>query len=376
MRPATTAAVAATTVLGAGAAAVAVGGRYAGRLAVRPPNDHPLPGDPRLTVHSVGGDRITLTRTLASLRPGLYGLAGPGCHAVVGPVVRDAVHTPDTVVRRLERVTYGTLTPGARLRMTPQVYVGDPRDAFGYECADAEIAGDLGPLPAWFLPGSRETWMILVHGLATTREHPMVLMPLLHRAHLPVLAPAYRGDPGAPASADGTSHLGAAEWRDVEAAIGHAVRHGARRIVLYGWSTGATMALKAALHTAHPDRVCGLVLDSPVLDWRATVRNLAAARHVPHALLPLAVRAAEGMTGVAADELGELARAAGLDVPTLLFHGPDDTLAPWQASRDLAARHPSRVALQTVPHAPHAAMWNADPEHYEEVLRRFLTPLV
>ncbi|POX42340.1 alpha/beta hydrolase, partial [Streptomyces sp. Ru71] len=37
---------------------------------------------------------------------------------------------------------------------------------------------------------------------------------------------------------------------------------------------------------------------------------------------------------------------------------------------------PDLVALHTVAHAPHAAMWNADPEGYEEALRRFLTPLM
>jgi hypothetical protein len=34
------------------------------------------------------------------------------------------------------------------------------------------------------------------------------------------------------------------------------------------------------------------------------------------------------------------------------------------------------VSLQTVTEAPHAAMWNRDPDRYEEALRRFLTPLV
>ncbi|CAM5518507.1 hypothetical protein SALBM311S_09733 [Streptomyces alboniger] len=61
--------------------------------------------------------------------------------------------------------------------------------------------------------------------------------------------------------------------------------------------------------------------------------------------------------------------------PTLIFHGPDDRVAPWGPSRRLAAAHPDRVALHTVRRAPHSAMWNADPEAYEEALRRFLTPM-
>ncbi|MFJ9418558.1 alpha/beta hydrolase [Streptomyces sp. NPDC101227] len=375
MRRGTAAAVAAMTVLGAGAAAVAVG-RYAGDVALKPPPDRPLPGDSRLTVHSVTDDLITLTRSFESLRPGVYGLTGAGCHAEIGPVVHGTPHAPDTVVRRLTRVTHGTLRPGLRMRLTPQVHIGNPRDALGADSADVDIPGELGPLPAWFVPGVRDTWVITAHGLGTTREHPMIVMPFLRRYRLPVLDIAYRNDLGAPATTDGINHLGDAEWRDLDAAIRYAVRYGAHDVVLYGWSTGATMALRAAGHSALRGRISGLILDSPVLDRHATVRALAAARGVPRALLPLVVRAAEGITGLPVHRPADAVDPATLTVPTLLFHGPDDTIAPWAASRSFAARRTDLITLQPVPHAPHAAMWNADPPRYEEALRRFLTPLM
>ncbi|MFJ8677049.1 alpha/beta hydrolase [Streptomyces sp. NPDC093589] len=375
MRLGTAAAAAVTTVIGAGAAAVAVG-RYASDVALKPSPDHPLPGDSRLTVHSATDDLITLTRSLGSLRPGTYGLTGSGCHAVVGPVVRHMPHPADTVVRRLERVTHGTLAPGMRMRLTPQVHIGNPHDALGLDCADVDVPGELGALPAWFVPGVRDTWVITVHGLGTTREHPMVIMPFLRRHRLPVLDLAYRNDVGAPSTADGIHHLGDNEWRDLDAAIRYAIRYGARDVVLHGWSTGATMALRAALNSALRERISGIVLDSPVLDRHATVRALAAARRVPRALLPLVVRAAEGQTGLPVDRPADAVDPAGLTAPTLLFHGPDDTIAPWAVSRSFAARRADLITLQPVPHAPHAAMWNADPAAYEEALRRFLTPLM
>ncbi|MGD3104767.1 alpha/beta hydrolase family protein [Streptomyces sp. YGL11-2] len=375
MRLGTVAAATATIVIGAGAAAVAVG-RYASDVALKPSPGHPLPGDSRLTVHSADGGHVILTRSLASLRPGIYGLAGAGCHAVAGPVVHGTPHPPDAVVRRLERVTHGTLRPGTRMRMTPQVHIGNPHDALGIACADVDVPGELGPLPAWFVPGVRDTWVITVHGISTTREHPMVVMPFLARHRLPVLDLAYRNDLGAPRSADGIHHFGDTEWRDLDAAIRYAVRYGARTVIVHGWSTGATMALRAAANSALRDRISGLVLDSPVLDRHATVRALAAARHVPRALLPLVVRAAEGTTGLPVDRPADAPDPEALQVPTLLFHGPGDTVAPWTASRDFAARRPDLITLQPVPHAPHAAMWNADPDHYEEILRRFLTPLM
>ncbi|MFE4057483.1 alpha/beta hydrolase [Streptomyces sp. NPDC059096] len=375
MRPATATAAAVTTVLGVGAAAVAAG-RYASDAALKAPPGRPLPSDPRITVHATAAGQVTLTRSLASLRPGTYGIEGTGVHAVVGPVLDGVPHPADTVVRRLERVTRGALVPGRRVRLTPQVHSGDPGTALGLAHQNMWIPGELGSLPAWFVPGPRDTWVITVHGLGTTREHPLNVMEFLAAQRLPVLDISYRGDPGAPRSPDGLGHLGDSEWRDLDAAIRHAVRLGAERVVLHGWSTGASMALHAAANSALSERIAGLVLDSPVLDWEATLRALATARRIPGPLLPLAVRAAQGRTGLHGDRLLEAADPRNLRVPTLIFHGPDDRLASWNPSRELAAHRPELIALHTVPHAPHAAMWNADLDGYEETLRRFLTPLM
>ncbi|MFF4365714.1 alpha/beta hydrolase [Streptomyces sp. NPDC001594] len=376
MRTATaTAAAVTTTLIGAGAAA-ALAGRYAAGAALRSEPGRPLPGAPRLSVHSADGDRVVLTRSLASLRPGVHGLTAPGIHAAVGPVLDGIPHDPATVVRRLLRVSHGALDPGTRVTLTPQVYSGNPRTALGLEHADVDVPGELGALPAWFLPGARQTWVITVHGLGAGREHPMVVMPFLHRLRLPVLSLGYRGDLGAPASPDGLGHLGESEWRDLDAAIRYALRYGARRIVLHGWSTGAAMAVRAVENSALAGRIAGLVLDSPVLDWHTTLRNLAAAHRTPAPLLPLAVRAAEGRAGLRAGHRAPFADPGAVRLPVLIFHGPDDTLAPWEPSRRLAATRPDLVTLHTVPDAAHGAMWNADPARYEEALRRFLTSLM
>ncbi|MGW6541810.1 alpha/beta hydrolase family protein [Streptomyces massasporeus] len=375
MRTVRATAAAVTAVIGAGAAAVAAG-RLASDAALKAPPGRPLPTEPRLTVHGTAAGQISLTRDLAALRPGRYGLSGNGSHAVVGPVLTGVTHSADTVVRRLESVTHGTLRSGDKVWLTPNVYVGNPSAALGLEHADVDVPGELGALPAWFVPGKRDTWVIAVHGLGTTRELAMNVMGFLHRSRFPVLALAYRGDLGAPRPPDGLNHLGETEWRDLDAAIRYAVRYGARQVVLHGWSTGATMALRAAAHSGLRDRVSGLVLDSPVLSWEATLRALASARRTPGALLPLAVRAAQGRTGLTGDRATGPGPADGLRVPALVFHGPDDTVAPWRLSRRLADARPDMVALRTVAHAPHGAMWNADPEAYEEALRRFMTPLM
>jgi len=255
VRPVKATAAAVTAMTVAGAAAVAAG-RFASDAALKAPPGRPLPTEPRLTVHGTAAGQITLTRALASLRPGTYGLAGDGMHAVVGPVLETVPHPADTVVRRLHRVTHGTLEPGDKVWLTPNAHIGDPRSALGLDHADVDVPGELVALPAWFVPGARDTWVITVHGLGATREHPMNIMEFLHRHRFPVLDLAYRGDLGAPRPADGLNHLGESEWRDLDAAIRYATRYGAERVVLHGWSTGATMALRATWPATGSPRWC------------------------------------------------------------------------------------------------------------------------
>jgi alpha-beta hydrolase superfamily lysophospholipase len=362
---------AATTAVGAGTAALAAG-RYGSGFALKPSLAGPAP-ESKVGVHAVGRDRIVLTRTAASARTGVHGLAGEGLHAAVGRVVEQ---DDTTVTRRLLRIDEGALDAGSAVRMTPQVYCGDPGSAFGLDFTDVEVRGELGPLPAWFVPGVRSTWVIAVHGAGATREHVLNVVPALSRFRLPHLVLSYRNDPGAPASPDGIGHLGETEWRDLDAAMRYAASYHPGRIVLYGWGTGATMALRALAQSPVRERVGGLVLDSPVLDWRATVRASVSARGLPRVLTPLAVRAAEGRAGLHAARHTGAVQPDRLTVPTLLVHGPDDTFASWTRSRAFADGRADTVALHTVPGAPHAAMWNADPKAYEEALRRFLTPLM
>ena len=64
-----------------------------------------------------------------------------------------------------------------------------------------------------------------------------------------------------------------------------------------------------------------------------------------------------------------------LDVPTLVFHGTEDTTVPISLSRQLAADHRDLVRLDAVEGAHHVASWNADPRAYESRVRGFLRGL-
>jgi pimeloyl-ACP methyl ester carboxylesterase len=75
---------------------------------------------------------------------------------------------------------------------------------------------------------------------------------------------SFRNDGDGPPSCDGRYRLGETEWRDVEEAINYAVAEGAGRIVIFGWSLGAAIALQVVAVSSHASRISGLVLDAPV----------------------------------------------------------------------------------------------------------------
>lgn len=191
-------------------------------------------------IEAVSADRITLSRSETTARPGYYGLAWQAGHAIVGPIQsQDA----DSVTRRLSAVR-GYLVSGAEAGLESSVYAGDPGEARGLPYRSVDVPDSLGPMPAWLVPAAGapglssgpRTWAIVVHGHNDSRQAGLRISPTLRRAGLSTLLISYRNDLGAPESPDGLYHLGETEWQDLEAAARYARRHGARRLVLIGYS--------------------------------------------------------------------------------------------------------------------------------------------
>ncbi|WP_459646360.1 alpha/beta hydrolase family protein [Kitasatospora sp. Ki12] len=370
MRWGTAAAVAAAAV-GAGAVVLVVGRRASERM-LRPVTAVQESGP--VVVRSLGTGRITFSPGPESRHPGRWAVEwADGGHAVVEEVLRS---DEQGVTRRLVRADQGTLAPGTEVRFTPRVHLGDPTRAFGLAYTEIAADGELGDLPAWYLHGKRGTWVVLVHGPGADRQQTLPVLPVLDRLGLPVLSVTYRGDEGAPASPDGYSHFGETEWRDVEAAVRLALENGAGRVVLYGWSVGATMVLQTAARSAWAHAISGLILDSPVLDLPGTARRDAERLGLRGAVAELGALAAQGRTGVDLADFSRIAEGADLRVPTLLLHSPTDQVSPFSSAERLAAARPDVVSLSSFPGGDHATLWNTAPDHYTELLRRWLTPLL
>jgi uncharacterized protein len=350
-------------------AALAVGAAVSWHYssAVLVPDHSPWPGE--VEVERLPPGRIVLARNEDTERPGVYGLEWPGGHAIVGAIRRS---NADTITRRLRSVR-GYLAPEMKVGVEANVYAGDPGQAFGLPFSEVRVADELGPMPAWSVPGKVDTWAILVHGINSTPQVGLRAVPTLHRAGLPTLLITYREDLGVPPSPDGFHHMGLTEWRDLAAAARYALAQGARRLILVGYSMGGAIVAQFMQNSPLARRVDGLVLDAPVLDWQRTLEFNATQMGLP-GFLALPVKwAVDARIDANWDSLDALQHPDDFQLPILLFHGTDDKVVPISTSDDFAAELPRRVTYYRAPKAGHVEAWNVDPRLYERRLRAFLS---
>lgn len=349
-----------------------------------------VPGAPpaaRSVEGPVGGRQtIRLTRDAETAGAGTVGVAWPGGYGRLGPVVSaDAT----TVTREFIPVR-GTPVVGTRVRIDSNTYSGDPSSALGLPFSEVLLPGPLGSLPAWFVPAGRSsvpgsgggqgasaepTWVVFVHGRGADRQESLRYLRAWHDLGIPVLVPGYRDDLGAPPSPDGCHHLGDTEWQDVAVAVRWAGDHGAAGVVLAGWSMGGAIALQTVDRSDVAGLVRGLLLDSPVLDWRDVFDAQGAQRGLPGPEITLTEWVLQRRSGISLDRLDWVARSEELKVPTLIFHSDSDDYVPNGPALRLAAARPDLVTLVRVPGARHTMDWNVDPDRYGATMRDWLTRL-
>ncbi len=241
--------------------------------------------------------------------------------------------------------------------------------------------GELGELSGIFQPGTGTTWGIMVHGKGAAPDEQFRMMRATTALGMPSLSIRYRNDANAPDSDDQQYGYGASEWPDVQSAIEYAVANGAEGIVLSGSSMGGAIVASYLRNAEDTSLVRAVLLDSPMLDFDATIDYgaeqivVAGRPTVPPTVTWLAKRLASLRFGVEWDELDYNDDTAWADVPTLVFHGDADLTVPVEVSRDLAERDDDVTYVEN-PGVAHVENWNRDPASYEKTVEDFLRPLI
>ncbi|GII52442.1 alpha/beta hydrolase [Planotetraspora thailandica] len=351
---------------GALLAAIALGGSgwYYSGLVIDPLHSHDYP----LEVVAVEGETVTLKGGTDTAAPGTYGLTWADGNAQLGPVLSTG---SGTVTRRVEKVSRGTLRVGVRGYLDRSVWGRVPPSAVGVPYQEVKVPSPLGDFPAWRSEGTSSTWVIAVHGRNGNAAEALRMLPVFHRLGMPVLGITYRNDEGAPEGPDGKLHLGATEWEDVAAAMAYAKTQGATAFVLYGWSMGGGI-VPMTVRNLPKEPIKGMILDSPVLDWRSPIAKGGRDMGVPPFLVSVAYWVVERRTGLSFDELDHVRHAAGFSVPALVFADSDDATVPVEPALEFAEARPDIVTLVKTKGGGHTGSWNVDPEQYEQAVQEFL----
>ena len=366
-----------------------------------------LPGGDRWTpVLESDADSVRLPITDDTVRPGEYGLwhDGPG-HTTVGPVLE--VDEAAGFVRRAVVRTTGVVS--SRVRWSGHVHP-DPA-AMDVDWSEVSLPTPVGPAPAWVVrpgpdgaarpdraaergadpdraaargadPAAARTWAVHVHGIRTTRVTALRTVPAAVELGWTSIVPSFRGDGEAPWEGR-ASHLGAREWADVEAALDHAVANGAERLVIVGWSMGATITHELLARSAHRDRLAGIVLVAPALDWAVTVRSQARRAGLPGPVVGAALGAMAtpglcrlvGLRSPVDVRALSWLRAPRQLPPTLLIHSTGDTTVPFSASQEFADAHPGTVTLAVSEPAEHAWERNVDAVWFDRTITTWASGL-
>ncbi len=245
----------------------------------------------------------------------------------------------------------------------------NPRVGLGLEYDDIEYASPLGPMPAWFIPGTEKTWVIFAHGRGATPAEGLRIANTVSGLGYPMLLIKYRDDANAPQQ-DGLGSFGADEWPDLEGAVQYALDNGATQVVLAGASMGGSVALAFLENSELADRVVGTFLDSPIADFAQVVESEAAKKGLPSFVTSAAMRVASWRYGFDFDATDYTSRGSSFTSPMLIVQGTGDDTVPPAVSEDFATATGARLEL--FEGAGHLLSWNVDRARYDGLLTEFL----
>ena len=335
---------------------------------------------PSVEVTEIGIDTITLKQIPeAEVEENLsasaqWGLSDGLNYGRLGAVISDS----DGLVTRQFISMVGKFEIGDELYLDRTAFPHDPKIAQGIDYSEIIIRSELGDIGAWLIAiattnQSSETWTIVVHGRTSNRDTGLKL--LTDYDYGQALLIDYRNDEGAPASESGYYDFGVTEWRDVEATVQYALDHGAKKIILAGFSMGGGLVVNYQLKSELSAHTVGIILEAPMLNFGRTIDKGAEERGVPAPITSMAKLFASIRYGIDWSALDFLSHANEITVPTLLIHGDADDTVPIETSIEFAAANPDLIQFHKFRDTGHVAAWNKNPQLYESLVKEFVAKI-
>lgn len=260
-------------------------------------------------------------------------------------------------------VLSGKYRPELNYTFSPYEINVDAEDV-AFESSDGiKIAG------WWFDAPDADTALIFCHGHRGDKSSMLGLGPKLHLQGHSILLFDFRGSGD---SEEGPRSLAHYEQRDLRAAIDWvSERRPDAKIVLVGMSMGAATALQVGVAD---DRIQAFVLDSPFATADGVLAaNLAKFRLPRWPFLGATEQVTRRQYGWSLHDVRPIDAIARLTKPTLLMHGINDSVTPFEHSLQLRdAAQPGVVEHVAFPEADHCGGYFLDRPGYVQRVDEFI----
>jgi pimeloyl-ACP methyl ester carboxylesterase len=283
----------------------------------------------------------------------------------------------------------------ARMLLTPP-RMGDPKAAYllkrlspgdlglHFQATEFPVRDEHNPqgpalkIAAWWIPhpAAMGKCVVLIHGYGDAKVGAIAWAPMWHALGYHILAIDLR----AHGESDGTqTTAGFFERHDLNQALDQlrAARPAdTRRLVLFGVSLGAAVALAAA---DSRDDIAAMILECPYTQYSHAVLAHARVQNMPATfLVPLVLPLAQKLSGANFDVVKPIDLIPRAKCPILLISATDDPFAPPEdllaLERAIADRHDPSSAFWKV-FAGHVQSMTPDPDSYRGRVQEFLASI-
>lgn len=222
-------------------------------------------------------------------------------------------------------------------------------------------------------------WVIHIHGRKASYAEPLRNARQFDELGFSQLSISHLSDGPPNGFGIRRSTLGAKEWTQVSEAVEFVKAKGAQKVILFAWSLGGMMVNQYLSNADVPDEVKAIILDSPLLDYRSTLRVQAlragypeiAGDQVADVITNSRVLRALGFQSVAIDEISALNKSLRVQLPTLLFYSLNDGYISMNGVFKYQELN-GKVSLVDIPGARHCRLFNEDKQKYQDSIARFV----
>lgn len=257
-------------------------------------------------------------------------------------------------------------------------WLGSHPEHFGFIDGYKEVKLANGTI-SWIFPNESSTWVIHVHGRRAGMGETLRNLEQFAQPGYSQMTISMKTDAKPFGLGKKVSRLGATEWVEIEQAVQFARAAGASDIVLFGWSQGALISGLFLINSLEAKHVKGAIFDSPLLDYRNTMRFQAEKGGYERYLGDSVVNAIRdsklirllGYRNVDVDKVSLIRDLKLPDVPVLVLYSMNDGHVAIEDVHKLQALN-AEVRLVEIPNARHCRLYNEDQERYKSAIGSWL----